>query len=392
MPSLPTRYNILSILARPVGTISSILLIAIVIAVFSYLQAVTDSAFTVMSQTGDPLTVLVISQSADSETVSGFGKDLVNKLELAPRALRDEQGAIVSAEMVAISSASSSRDPNVKVNAAVRGVDFDRANKARNQRVKITQGRVFNPGTYEVIVGESVTNTYLGHQLGNEIEIGNRGIRKFKIVGVFSTGGTAADSEIWGYAETLRDVYGRTGYSSARLRAASPADVEEMTKYIKGPSVELSAMSEREHFSGMSRGQQATQVFSIVMIIVLGIASAFAVANTMYAAVAGRTREIGMLRAIGFSPSSVLVSFMLEGLLLSFLGGALGCVACLLLANGLRESILPGAFTTVSYQLAITPAIIGVSMAVAITIGFAGSIFPAWRAAKLPITRALREA
>ncbi|MCB9853663.1 MAG: ABC transporter permease [Phycisphaerales bacterium] len=391
MPSLPTRYNILSILARPVGTISSILLIAIVIAVFSYLQAVTDSAFNVMAQTGDPLTVLVINQSADSETVSGIGKDMVNKLQLTPKAVRDEKGVIISAEMVAISSASSARDPAVKVNAAVRGVDFDLANKARDQRVKIIEGRVFAPGTYEVIVGESVASTYLGHKLGDEIEIGNRGIRKFKIVGVFSTGGTAADSEIWGYVETLRDVYSRTGYSSARLRAATPDDVEEMIKYIKGPSVELSAMSEREHFSGMSRNQQATQVFSVVMIIILGIASAFAVANTMYAAVAGRTREIGMLRAIGFSPGSVLVSFMLEGLLLSVMGGIAGC-AVSLFANGLRESILPGAFTTVSYQLAITPKIIGVSLAVAITIGFFGSILPAWRAARMPITRSLREA
>lgn len=391
MAALPTRYNVLSMLARPVGTISSVLLIAIVIAVFAYLQAVTDSAFNVMVRTGDPLTVLVLSQSADSETVSGFGKDFLNKLEQTPKAMRDASGAIVSAEMVAISSASAASDPDVNVNAAVRGVDFDRANKTRNQRVKIIEGRVFNPGTYEVIVGASVANTYLGHQLGDEIEIGNRGIRKFKIVGVFSTGGTAADSEIWGYAETLRDVYNRNGYSSARLRAASPADVEEMIQYIEGPSVELTAMSEREHFSEMSRGQQATQVFSVAMIFILGIASAFAVANTMYAAVAGRTREIGMLRAIGFSPTSVLVSFMLEGLFISALGGMLGCLISLS-ANGLPESILPGAFTTVSYQLAITPKIIGVSLAVAVTIGFLGSILPASRAARMPITRALREA
>lgn len=377
--------------ARPVGTVSSIVLIAIVIAVFSYLQAVTDSAFDVMTRTGDPMTVLVISQSADSETVSGFGKDYLNKLEMAPNVLRDSQGAVVSAELVAISSASSIREPEVKINAAVRGVDFDRANQVRDGRVKIIEGRNFKPGTYEVIVGESATGAYIGHQLGDEIEIGTRGIRKFKIVGVFSTDGTAADSEIWGYAETLRDVYNRNGYSSARLRAESPDRIEEMIEYIEGPSVELTAMTEREHFSEMSRGQSATQVFSVAMIIILGIASAFAVANTMYAAVAGRTREIGMLRAIGFSPISVLVSFMLEGLLISLIGGILGC-AISLATNGLRENILPGAFTTVSYQLEITPKIIGVSLAVALTIGFVGSMLPAGRAARLPITRALREA
>lgn len=391
MASLPTRYNVLSIFARPVGTISSVLLIAFVIVVFSYLQAVTDSAFTVMSTTGDPLTVLVLSKSADSETVSYMGKDLVNKLELAPDAVSDEKGPIISAEVVAISSASSESDPDVKINAAVRGVDFDLANKVRNNRVKIVKGRVFKPGTYEVIVGESAAKAYRDHQIGDEVELGNRGIRKFKIVGIFSTGGTAADSEIWGYVETLRDVANRTGYSSARLRAKSPADVAEMIKYIESPAVELTAMSEREYFSDMRRNQDAQRVFSVAMIIILGIASAFAVANTMYAAVAGRTREIGMLRAIGFSPTNVLASFMLEGLALSLLGGIIGCVASLV-TNLMRGNMLPGAFTTVSYQLAITPKIVGVSLAVAICIGFVGSILPAFRAARMPVTRALREA
>lgn len=392
MPALPTRYNILSMFARPIGTISSVLLIAIVIAVFCHLQAITDSAFNVMASTGDPLTVLVLSKSADSETVSYMGKDEVNKLELAPNAVNDEKGPIISAEVVAISSASSQREPDVKVNAAVRGVDFDLANKVRDNRVKIVEGRVFKPGTYEVIVGESAAKSYLNHQIGDDVELGNRGIRKFRIVGIFSTGGTAADSEIWGYAETLRDVANRTGYSSVRLRAKSSAGVTEMTQYIEGPAVELTAMSEREYFSDMRRNQDATKVFSVAMIIILGIASAFAVANTMYAAVAGRTREIGMLRAIGFSPTSVLTSFMLEGLALSLFGGVAGCVLGFALSNGLRENMLPGAFTTVSYQLAITPKIVGVSLAVAISIGFVGSILPALRAARMPVTRALREA
>lgn len=388
--ALPTRYNVLSMFARPVGTISSVLLIAVVIAVFSYLQAVTDSAFSVMSSTGDPLTVLVISQSADSETVSGLGKDMVNKLEQAPGLVSDANGALISAELVAISSASSIKDPQVKVNACVRGVDFERANAVRDGRIKLSKGRVFSPGAYEVIVGESAAGAYAGHNLGDEIEIGNRGIRKFKIVGVFATGG-AADSEIWGYVETLRDVYNRSGYSSVRLRAQSESTAEQMIEFVEGPSVELTAKTEREYFSEMSRGQDATKVFGIAMIVILGIASAFAVANTMYAAVAGRTREIGILRAIGFRPLSVLTSFVLEGVLLSAAGGLLGCVISLF-ANGLRENILPGAFTTVSYELAITPKILVVSLAVALTIGLVGSVLPALRAARMPVTSALRQA
>jgi putative ABC transport system permease protein len=389
--ALPLRYNVLSMVARPASTISSILLIGVVIAVFSYLQAVTDSAFSAMARTGDPLTVIVLNQSAQSESVSGFGKDKLNKLELAPNSVSFGSSALISAEVMAISSAAGREAPEVKINAAVRGVDFEAADRIRSGRVEIIEGRLFKPGLQEVIVGESAASAYVGHGLGDAIEIGNRGARKFKIVGIFSTGGTSADSEIWGYVETIRDGYGRQGYSSARLRVKNEADAQEMIRYIQGPAVELTAMTERTYYSDMERGQQATQVFSIAMIVIMGFASAFAVANTMYAAVAGRTREIGMLRAVGFAPISVLTSFVLEGLLLSLMGGAVGCVLSLA-TNGIRESILPGAFTTVSYTLQITPKIAGVSLAVAVTIGFLGSILPARRAARLPVTIALREA
>lgn len=388
--ALPFRYNVLSLFARPTSTASSIALIAVVIAAFAYLQAVTDSAFSTMSATGDPTTIIVLNPSAESETVSGLGKDQINKLESAPDAVRRGDRPIISPEMVAISSAYTHESSDMKLNAAVRGVEWESACAVRHDRVRLVRGRPFQPGVEEVVVGEEANRLYVNYEIGDTIQMGTRALQSFTIVGVFTTDGTAADSEIWGDVETLRDVYGRVGYSSARMLAADEAGAARLIEHIKGPQVELEGKTERAYFRDLNTNQNATQVLSVAMIVIMGIAAAFAVANTMYAAVAGRTREIGMLRAIGFARVNILTAFVLEGMVLSILGGATGCVLSLVF-HGMRKSILPVTFTTVSYQLQITPKIIGTSLAVAAAIGLIGSLFPSWRAAKMKVTDALRE-
>jgi putative ABC transport system permease protein len=389
--ALPFRYNVLSLRARPTSTLSSIGLIAVVIAAFCYLQAVTDSAFQMMAGSGDPNTIIVMAQAAQSETVSALSKDSLNKLQGVPVGVRRGTAPLISAELVGIAGASMPDDPSVTVNAAVRGVDFELASAVRHGRVRIVAGRLFQPGAYEVIVGATAARTYRNFGLDGEILLGSRGIRPFKVVGIFTTDGTAADSEVWGYVETLRDLYSRTGYSSARMLVNGEQEGRELIRYIEGPEVELTASTERDYFRELNTNQTVTQYLSVAMIVIMGIAAAFAVANTMYAAVAGRTREIGMLRAIGFGRTSILNGFLLEGLLLSLGGGLLGCGLSMSF-NGAQRNMLPTTFTTVGYTLQITPKIVGVSLAVALGIGLAGSLAPAWRAARLNLVSSLREA
>jgi ABC-type lipoprotein release transport system permease subunit len=389
--ALPLRYNVLSLAARPTSSLSSIGLIALVIATFAYLQAVTDSAFNTMAATGDPNTILVLSQAATSESVSRLGKDELNKLAMTPDVVHDGAGPIVSPEIVAISSAFTKGDDRVAVNAAVRGVDFEAASKVRHGRVRIVEGRAYQPGTYEVIVGQAAHRLYRGHNVGDQVQLGTRGPRLFTIVGVFTTDGTAADSELWAYVETVRDVFARTGYSSARMIVPDEQAARRAVDFIRSAAIGLGASDERTYFRELNTNQAATQYLSVAMIVIMGIAAAFAVANTMYAAVAGRIREIGMLRAVGFARVSILTAFVLEGLILAAAGGALGC-ALSLVSHGLQRNVLPATFTTVSYSLAITPKIVGTSLAVAVAIGLLGSILPAWRAAKMSVTAALREA
>lgn len=390
--ALPLRYNVLSLAARPTSTVSSIILIGLVIGVFCYLQAVTESAFTAMSSAGDPRTLIVLALSAETESVSAIPRDSLDKLDQAPGAVRDEKGPIISAELVGIASAFTDAKDDVALNTAVRGVDFERANRVRHGAIKIIEGREFQPGTYEVIIGAQAAKTFRNYRVGADVLLGSRGLRPFKIVGVFSTGGTAADSEIWGYSETLRDVYNRNGYSSARLLAPDEQTGKSIAEFIRGASVGLAAQNEREYFAKIGTNQTATQVLSLVMIVLMGIAAAFAVANTMYAAVAGRTREIGMLRAVGFSGMSVLTAFVIEGVLLAAAGGAVGCLFSALICNGMQKTVLPRTFTTMSYSLEIGLKTVVVSMAVALAIGLIGSIMPAFRAAKLHVIQALREA
>lgn len=388
--AIPFRYNVLSLGSRPTNTISSCLLTGVVIAVFAYLQAVTDSAFNAMSATGDPLTIIVINASAETESVSTMSKDIINKLELTPGVVKGERGVLISPELVGISSAYTHESGDVMINACVRGVDWEKANQVRVGRLRILEGRVFTPGRDEVIVGESAARTFREHRVGDKVALGVAGLREFEVVGIFSTGGTSADSEIWGYVETLRDVYNVAGYSSARLRALDGESARRAIEYIEGPSLQQGADTERGYYSSMYTGQTATQVMTFAMLIILGTAAAFAIANTMYAAIAGRTREIGMLRAIGFTRANILLGFVLEGLLISLIGGVIGVVLSLY-SNGMEKSILPSSFTTVSYQLSISWRIMLTSVAAALTIGFFGAVFPAWRAASLKTVVALRE-
>ncbi|HEY3242887.1 MAG TPA: FtsX-like permease family protein [Phycisphaerae bacterium] len=370
---------------------ASIALIAVVIGVFAYLQAVVESAVRVLARSADPNAIVILSPGALSETVSNLQKDQINRLETIPQLVRDADGPIISNEIVALSSAVPREGGDVTVNAAVRGVDLARANRVRHGRVHIMPGgRAFRPGASEIIVGAAVHHLHRNHDPGDEVVLGTRASTAFRIVGVFDTGGTAADSEIWGDVERFRETYGRTGYSAARVLVPDGNAAWQAIQMAQGPSVGLSAQTESDYFRRLGTNQRPTFVLSIAIVIILGIAAALAVANTMYASVAARTGEIAMLRTMGFVRSSILAAFVLEGLALAALGGALGVLlSCLW--YGTQQKMVSGMLTVVSYRLAITAPIAATCLAVGAGIGLAGTLLPAWRASRVDVVTALRE-
>jgi putative ABC transport system permease protein len=212
------------------------------------------------------------------------------------------------------------------------------------------------------------------------------------VAGIFEAGGGVFESEIWGYRSHIMQVYNRRMYSSATVKASSPEAVKALIAYVEGPSVQLTGMSEKDYFEKQTESTKPFLFLSYGLLIFMGIAAGFAVANNMFAMVAGRMREIAMLRAVGFSKRSILVSFLIESLMLALVGGVLGCAAAIPL-QFMSQDMIGGnnTFTAVVFTFDVGPRILATSMTLALVLGVAGAVFPALRAARTPVVTALRQ-
>ena len=254
----------------------------------------------------------------------------------------------------------------------------------------ITQGRRFRPGVQEIMVGDGAAKQFEGLAIGNKLRF--RG-GTWTIVGHFKSG-DAYDSELWTDRETLQGAFGRAGVSSLLVQVNSGDDIAAMEKRLTSdPQLDVDVRSQREFFSGQSEGLTNTiGVLAGIVAVIMAIGAVFGALNTMYSAVSARTREIGTLRAIGFGAFPVVLSVMTESLLLSLIGGVIGAVIAYFAFNGYAVSTLGGGFTQVAFQFAVTPTLVLLGVALALGIGFIGGLAPAIRAARLPVTTALRAA
>ncbi|MEE8169676.1 MAG: FtsX-like permease family protein, partial [Phycisphaerae bacterium] len=244
----------------------------------------------------------------------------------------------------------------------------------------------------EVIVGTAARKRYANLQLDGEIALGRSSDRDFRVVGIFEANGGALESEVWAPRTVLASTYDRFIVSSVTLRLADVASAQAAIDYLEGPSVRLEAKPETEYYEELSRQAHDIAYLTIVMIGIMAVGAVFAVANTMYAAVDGRRREIAMLRTIGFSRRSIVTAFLLESLTLCLLGCAAGLGLSLLL-NGMRQDYLSDVtWTVLAFELRITPSILALGLIVSLVVGVAGAAAPAVRAARTQIIEALRKA
>jgi putative ABC transport system permease protein len=252
----------------------------------------------------------------------------------------------------------------------------------------LTAGRMFRPGLREIIVGEGAYREFAGLDVGKALKF--RG-SWWTIVGRFKTG-DAHDSELWADLETAQSAFGRSGVSSVLVKLTSPDAFESLKRRLTtDPQVKVDVKTEQEFYSAQSAG--TTMVIGIVttlVAVIMAIGALFGALNTMYSAVSARTAEIGTLRALGFGSLPVIASVMAEAMALSLLGGALGAGIAYGLFNGYSVSTLGGNFTQVAFNFAVTPALVLQGLTWALAIGFVGGLFPAVRAARLPVTQALR--
>jgi putative ABC transport system permease protein len=273
-------------------------------------------------------------------------------------------------------------------NITVRGVEP--SGFELRPKLRIVEGRRFKPGLKELIVGRGVTQQYQGAGLGKTLRM--RG-SDWTVVGVFESG-DANESELWADAEVAQSAFNRQGFSSVRLQLADPKGLTAVKDALTAdPRVNVDVESEQSYFSGQTKNfRQTIGALAGVVTFIMALGATFAALNTMYAAVGTRAREIATLRAIGFGGFPVVLSIMIESLVLALVGGLLGAALAYLLFNNMAVSTLGSNFTQVLFRFAVTPALVADGLVIAVAIGMLGGLLPALRAARQPVTTALRAA
>jgi putative ABC transport system permease protein len=261
---------------------------------------------------------------------------------------------------------------------------------ALRPNLRIAQGRLFRPGLRELIVGRSLSRQFQGATVGSTLRM--RG-SVWTVVGIFDSG-DAHESEIWADAEVAQTTFGRRGFSSVLVALADAQGLDAFKNLLASdPRLSAEVQREQDYFNGQTRSFRTTiGIMAGAVTLIMGLGAIFAALNTMYAAVAARSREIATLRAIGFAGGAVLVSVMVESLLLALLGGIAGVLFAYLLFDGLTVSTLSDNFTQLVFSFKLTPALVARGLLISIVIGMLGGLLPALRAARMPVTTALRAA
>ncbi len=388
--AIPLYYNVRNVRGRWQVTLLAIFGIALVVAVFTVLMAMSEGFAAALKSTGRSDNAIVVQR--------GSGSELTSAVPLADRAMlvvdeRVARGAdgqpLASWELVVVMSMPK-RSDGQPTNVTLRAVT-PRAFEVRGG-IDVVEGRRFTPGLDEVIVGRKLTGRIAGLELGGFVTYQQK---HFKIVGVFESSGGAFESEIWGDFDTFGPIFQRpAGSNSLVLRMKDEAAIPELDRFIRAqPQMQLQALAERKYYEEQA-GPLARILRSLAtfVAIVMGVGAVFGAMNTMYAIVASRTREIGTLRALGFSRRSILTSFLIESVLLAFVGGVLGCLLAFPMNGFSTGTGQTQSFSEIAFAFRITPEIVAIGLAFAVVMGIVGGLLPALRGSRMPITSALREA
>ena len=363
--------------------------VAGVVVVFVAVLSIAEGFRAALAGAGSPDTAIVMRGGSDTELSSVLPLDSTRVIKDAPGVRRATGGAVASAELFVVVDVPK-RSTGSPANVPLRGVE-PAAFGVRDE-VRIVEGRAFRPGTNEIIVGRSAAAQFAGIDLGTTQRWGESA---WEVVGIFEAGGTIAESEIWCDARILQPAYRRgDSFQSVYARLES-ADAFDAFSDALTADPRLDVMVEREEDYYLGQTQAVTAIITgigAVIAFLMGIGAVFGAINTMYTAVAARTREIATLRALGFSGGPVVVSVMAESVALAVVGGLLGGLLAYAGFNGYQTATLNWqTFSQVAFAFRVTPALLVQGIVWAVVMGFFGGLFPAVRAARLPVATALRE-
>jgi putative ABC transport system permease protein len=387
--ALPLVYNVESVRARWRTTIVAILGIAGTVGVFVAMLALAKGFQAALMTSGDPDNAFVRRAGATSELDSAITLEQLRPLEDAAEVQRTSDGPMASPEVVVI-AALPLKKTGTDANVQVRGVT-PRALEV-HKAVKVTEGRFFQKGLLEMVVGRNALRSYVGVAPGDTLKLGGSA---WKVVGVMDSGGSSFDSEIWCDADLLNSTFQRPAgvYQSVTLRLTSRDALPALQARVAAdPRLRVQVERETDYYAKASR-MMTNMILGLgsMVALVMGVGAVFAALNTMYSAVAERTREVATIRALGFGGGSVVLSFVLEALFVSLAGGLLGCLVVLPL-NGFTTSTMNfQTFSHLAFAFRVTPILLGLGVLFALLMGLAGGVPPAVRAARLPVTAALRD-
>lgn len=383
------RFGLLSLPQRRGAVAATLIGIAGVVAVFVGVLSIAAGFRRAMAASGAPDAAIVLRSGADSEMVSGLGREDTRVIADAPGVARLERGPLASAELFVIINLPK-RSTGTDANVPLRGVEGPAAEVRGDLR--IVSGRRFEPGRNELIVGAGAAREFAGLDVGATVKVGRE---QWPVVGIFTAGGSLAESELWTDAKVLQGAYQRgESFQSVRVRLASagafPAFKDALTA---DPRLNVKVQRLSEHYAEQSTMMtQLITTLGVLIAVLMAVGATFGALNTMYSAVAARTREIATLRALGFGRGAIVLALLLESLLLALAGGAIGAALAWLAFDNFRAATMNWqSFSMVAFAFAVTPALLVQGVICATLIGLVGGLLPALRAARLPIAAALRE-
>ena len=384
-----TALNLRTIPRRLGSSGVAIVGIAGVVVVFVSVLSIASGFTAAMSDAGSPSRAIVMRSGADSEMTSGLSGPEVDVIKQAPGLRRDGQAALASSELYVIIDLPK-KSTGSSANVPMRGVE-PLTPRVRDE-VKVVEGRMLEFGSNEVVVGRGASANFAGLEVGSEIRSGQN---TWKVVGMFEAGGGVAETEVWCDARVLQGAYRRG--NSYQLVMAQLDSADSLTAFrdwlTANPQLNVQVQRETQYYAEKSRALSGLiQGVGFGIAALMGIGAVFGAILTMYTAVSTRSREIATLRALGFDATSVVVSVLIESLALGAIGGVIGGILAYVAFNGYQTSTMNfQTFSQVAFAFKVTPALLIIGLVYALLMGLVGGLFPAIRAARLPIPTALRE-
>ena len=385
--AIPLSYIARNLWTRRLTTALTAGGLALVVFVFSTVLMLDAGLKKTLVSTGEENNVVVIRKGAETEVQSAVDRNQANVIEMHPAVAVGGDGRRLASKesvvLISLAKIGSGKPSNV----VIRGVS--QAGIGLRPQVRLSSGRLFTPGSSEIVVGSSIAKGFAGTQPGEHLRFAQR---EWTVVGTFDAGGSGFDSEIWGDADQLMQAFRRTSYSSMVVRLAQGDQFERFRSDIDvDPRLADEAKRERTFYSDQSKALSTfLNILGFTLSAIFSIAAMIGAMITMYASVANRVAEIGTLRALGFKRANVLAAFLVEAMLLGLVGGlaGLGCAAFMQFASFSTTNFQT--FADLSFRFILTPAIVGKTLAFSVTMGLVGGFLPALRASRMNIVEALR--